>query len=32
MTIAAAIEAMGADLALRHANGLDEILELGKLQ
>ena len=32
VTIAAAIEAVGADLAFGHANGLDKILEFGKLQ
>ena len=32
VAVAGAVEAVGADFALRHTDGLDEILELGKLQ
>ena len=32
VTVAGAVEAVGADLALGHANALDEVFELGKLQ
>ena len=32
VTVAGAVEAVGADFALRHTDGLDEVLEFGKLQ
>ena len=32
VTVAGAVEAVGADLALGHADALDEVFELGKLQ
>ena len=32
MTVARTVKTMGTNLTLRHANGIDQILKLGKLQ